>query len=192
MTRSLSGFKRSRLKLIFGARIYMNFFSHFVKTARFPRDLVHRKRDLKFSLLNLLCMKYCLNFMWSVNLSKIYALNRIRTLLHHSLRGGSFAIAFNNESHELAHIYQLNITYSFYTQWLQSLHMKWMSRVGENLKYKSKYFLWTKVKDRLVHFLCRPQSVYKTVASKVMICLVKSSRNVTNSYIIAHLCIYTH
>ena len=104
-----------------------------------------------------------------------------------------FAIAFNNESHELAHIYQLNITYSFYTQWLQSLHMKWMSQVGENLKYKSKYFLWTKVKDRLVHFLvCRPQSVYKTVASKVMICLVKSSRNVTNSYIIAHLCIYTH
>ena len=63
MTRSLSGFKRSRLKLIFGARIYMNFFSHFVKTARFPRDLVHRKRDLKFSLLNLLGMKYCLNFM---------------------------------------------------------------------------------------------------------------------------------
>ena len=66
-----------------------------------------------------------------------------------------------------------------------------MSQVGENLKYKSKYFLWTKVKDRLVHFLCRPQSVYKTVASKIMICLVKSSQNVTNSYIIAHLCIYT-
>ena len=61
--------------------------------------------------------------------------------------------------------------------------MKLMSQVGENLKYRSKYFSWTKVKDRLVHLLCRPQSIYKTVTSERLIYLIKFPQNVSDSFI---------
>ena len=67
--------------------------------------------------------------------------------------------------------------------------MKWMSQVGENLKYRSKYFSWTKVKDRLVHLLCRPQSTYKTVTFERLNFL---QMPLILLYIIAHLCNCTY
>ena len=46
----------------------VNFFFHFVKTSRFPRNLVRKRRDLNFSL-----------YAWHVIFSKIRPWNRIRT-----------------------------------------------------------------------------------------------------------------
>ena len=42
------------------------FFFQFLKTSRFPLNLIHKKRYLKFSLLNLWPLKFCLKYLHDV------------------------------------------------------------------------------------------------------------------------------